>query len=281
MTTQLVDLPKEDHPKKIVVRLKNQTTKEADISPEHKDQKKIVVRLKKTPIIKEANVSPERKEVQAHGFSWEQDIILNVYGSTLVELRAIKYNSRMDLPRQLNHLDSSDLSIKTSHNPNTVCMADCLRIFDAVSSGQQFHMVVINYKQDDITMTKKVTRILEIDLTSSTELLFGQITRSQIEELVKMVKAVPQKRKPTAEEYTRMYSFRNQLQEMSGAIHLDIKCNSTQSRLQCSFNQFQSFVKNYPSRVVAISDSQNPHEFRGGKIAKEISSSRRVFKKIH
>jgi Zn-dependent M32 family carboxypeptidase len=137
-------------------------------------------------------------------------------------------------------------------------------------------MIVIHYTQDDTNNTKNVSSIVELDLTNSCELLFGTLTRSQIEELVNAVKSVPQKRKPTKEEYAHMYSLRNTLQELSEAIHFDIKCNSTQSRLQCSFNQFEKFMDKNPTRVVAKSET---HEFRGGAISPQIISSRRVFKK--
>jgi hypothetical protein len=173
----------------------------------------------------------------------------------------------------MNRLDGCDVSIKTSCNQNAVCMADCLRIFDAVNSGIPFHMVVVHYIQNDIN--KKVSSMTEIDLTLSSDILFGSLTRSQIEELDKAVKSVPQKKKPTKEQYHRMYSIRDSLQTQSKAIHLDIKCNRTQSRLQCSFHRFQQFMKENPTKVVARSDT---NEFRGGTITSQIISSRRVFK---
>ena len=181
----------------------------------------------------------------------------------------------MDLPAKLNRLDSCNISVKTSGKKNAVCMSDCLRIFDSVSSDNPIHMVVVHYNQDDINNIKKVVSIIEIDLTLSQKLLFGELIRSQLEELDKVVKLVPQKRKPTIEEYNNMYSIRNKLQELSNAIHLDIKCDSSQSRLQCSFNSFNKFIENNPSRVIAKS---NTNEFRGGNIPLEIKSSRRVFK---
>ena len=221
-------------------------------------------------------MATQRKEVQGHGFSWEKEIISRVYGVTAEELAGIKYTSKMDLPSHLNRLDGCDVSIKTSCSANAVCMADCLRIFDEVSSGKPLHLVVIHYKQDDSTNTKKITGIIEIDLTDSREALFGSLTRAQIEELDAAVKSVPQKRKPTEEEYTKMYAIRDALQPSCGALHLDIKCNSTQSRLQCSFNHFQTFIEKNPSRVTAKSST---NEFRGAAISAEIQSSRRTFKK--
>lgn len=223
----------------------------------------------------DTKVIPTRKEVQAHGSTWEKDLLVNVYKATNNELKEIKYNSKMDLPAKLNRLDSCDISVKTSGSPNAVCMSDCLRMFDAVSSDKLLHMVVVHYTQDDINTTKKINSIIEIDLTSSYKLLFGDLTRSQLEELDKAVKSVPQKRRPTTEEHSNMYAIRNKLQDLSNAIHLDIKCDSKQSRLQCSFNSFQKFIENNPSKVIAKS---NTNEFRGGHISLEIKSSRRVFK---
>lgn len=218
-------------------------------------------------------MTTKRREVQAHGFSWEREIITNVYGATKEDLANIKYTSKMDLPAKLNKLDSCDISVKTSCSKNTVCMADCLRVFDAVSSGIPMHMVVIYYIQDDTNNTKKISSIIEVDLTNSASLLFGSLTRSQIEELDKEVKSIPQKRRPTHEEHTKMYVMRDSLKSLSGAIYLNIKCDSTQSRLQCSFNHFQEFIEKNPSRVIATSNS---NEFRGGVITLEINSSRRV-----
>lgn len=215
-------------------------------------------------------------EVQKHGFSWEKDLIYNVYGATQEELKNIKYTNKMDLPASCNHLDGVDLSIKTSCSSNSVCMADCLRIYDAVSTDKPFHMTVIYYIQDEANTTKTIRSITEVDLTNSVSLLFGTLTRVQIEELDKLVKMVPQKRSPTPEEHEAMYTLKNKLQALSGAIRLDIKCNSQQSRLQCSFNHFQEFLEKNKNRCVAQS---NTSEFRGKKITEAVSSSRRVFKK--
>ena len=211
----------------------------------------------------------ERKEVQSHGFSWEKELITNVYHATIEEIKQIKYNSKIDLPSKFNHIDNCDISIKTSGNKNSVCMSDCLRLFDSVED-KCIHLVVVHYKQ--INNIKKILSIIEIDLTNSRELLFGNLNRAQIEELDKAVKSVPQKKKPTDEQYNKMYILRDSL--ISGNLRLDIKCNSTQSRLQCSFNHFQKFIENNPKRIIAKS---NTNEFRGGIISSEILSSCRTF----
>lgn len=211
-------------------------------------------------------------EVQQHGFSWEKDLLRNVYGATDEQLKAIKYTNKMDLPAPLNALEPVDISIKTTGSANTVCMADCLRIFDAVNSKAPLHMTVVHYKQEGDV--KRLVSITEVNLTDSKELLFGSLTREDILRLDTLVKRVPQKRSPTPEEHTALYQLQEELQAKSGAIYLNIKCNSQQSRLQCSFNRFQTFLTSYPDRIVAQSTT---HEFRGKPMLQEVASGRRQF----
>lgn len=211
-------------------------------------------------------------EVQSHGFFWENELKTKVYGAKPDELKTIKYTDKFDLPSAYNHLDSCNLSIKTTKIPNTVCMADCLRLYDAVSSNEPLHLVVVFFKQ--CNTQKVVTSIVEVDLTNSRELLFGTLTRDQLKELDDAIKSVPQKRKPTSEEHKKIYDMKKALR--TGAIILNIKCNSTQSRLQCSFNKFQSFLQANPSLIVAKSDTSH---FRGGVISETHTSAPRVFKK--
>ncbi len=219
-------------------------------------------------------LSKKMPEVQKHGFSWEKDLLRNVYGAKDEELKAIKYTNKMDLPAALNHLDGVDVSIKTSCSANTVCMADCLRIFDAVSSGAALHMAVVHYKQEE--EMKRLVSITEVDLSNAKDILFGSLTRGDIERLDKLVKSVPQKRSPTAEEHAALYSLQGELQAKSAAIYLNIKCNSQQSRLQCSFNKFQEFLTKNKERIVAHSTTA---EFRGKPVIQQVASAKRQFKK--
>ncbi len=226
-----------------------------------------------TSSLSERGVGKRSVPTQAHGFSLEKDIMRMIYHMTEEEIKSIPYTSKVDIPAEFNRLDHCDVSIKTSCSPHMVCMADCLRFYDSVSSKTPIHMIVVHYSQ--IGDIKKIMTIIEMDLTDSCEALFGSLTRAEMETLDRAVKAIPQKKKPTEEERKTMYDIRDSLQTQSGAIHLDIKCNSTQSRLQCSFNRFQKFIENHPTRIIAKS---NTHEFRGGALSPQIVSSRRVFK---
>ena len=215
-------------------------------------------------------------EVQKHGFTWEKEIIRNVLNVSDDDLKKINYTSKMDLPSVLNKLDGCDISIKTTGCPNTVCMGDCLRIYDSVSSEKPLHLIVVTYKQDDVKNTKKVTEIVEVNITGLKDILFGVTKREDIEELDKAVKKVPQKRRPTPEEHAAMYSIQKNLKYNSGEIYFNIKCDSKQSRLQCSFNSFREFIERNPDKIIARS---NTNVFRGGVISMELESGRRKLKK--
>jgi hypothetical protein len=212
---------------------------------------------------------------QKHGIVWQNEILCNIYGATEEELKQIPYTAPYDLPAHFNHIGNQSISAKTSGKENRVDMADCLRVFDAVSSGKPKHMVVVHYKQ--IKNIKKLTNITGVDLTDSHDLLFGTLTRSQIEELDKLVKSVPKGRAPNPQEKNKMNSLRKSLQKLSGGIQLNIKCDSdSQRRLQCSFNKFQKFLEENPERIF---EKSNTNEFLGGTISSQIISPPRDRKK--
>ena len=212
-------------------------------------------------------------EVQKHGFRWEKEM-LHIFGATEEEIKSIPYTCHVDLPAKYNRLGRYPLSIKTSSSKGTICMADAIRLYDAVSSRNRLHLILIRYKQNG--NKKCVTSIVEFDITDSAKELFGEITLVQLKTLDSCVKSVPQNRKPTPEEHATMYSIKRELQAKSGAISIAIKCNSTQSRLQCAipYKKYETLIQN-TERVIAYSKT---NEFRGGSISLEIESSRRVFK---
>lgn len=229
---------------------------------------------------KQTNKQKSKKgEVQKHGFVWEKEIIQNVFHVPHEEVKKINYTNKFDLPAALNHIDGCDISIKTSGNLNTVGMADALRVYDSICSGKKLHLIVLSYKQDKTMGTKTIREIVEVDVTGTQEMkdkLFKNVTREDIVELDNVVKAVPQNRKPTEEEHKAMYTIHKNLIAKTGEIYFNIKCNSEQSRLQCSFNKFSGFLEKNPDKIIARS---NTNQFRGGTITAELQSSCREFKK--
>lgn len=210
---------------------------------------------------------------QAHGFTWERELLTKVYQAPASELATLSYTAKNDLPAAMNRRDAGvAVSVKTSGNPKNVDMGSALRIFDAVSSGEKLHVTVIFYAQEDAT-TKRIREIIEVDLTNATPLLFGTLCRSDVEALDAIVRAVPKKRSPTAEEHAAIYSLQPALNERAGAIQLRPKCDSQQSRLQCSFNRFDLFIAAHPERV---NHRGTATDFRGTQIQEAIASTPRV-----
>ena len=93
--------------------------------------------------------------------------------------------------------------------------------------------------------------------------------------LVKKVKEIPNKRKPTKEEHRIMYELRDKIQKKSNYIKLNIKCNSTQSRVQCSFNKFKLFLEEIKhNRILSDDYTSDDYWFyigKKGKISKFIN----------
>ena len=218
-------------------------------------------------------------EVQKHGFVWEKEIIQHVFHVPHEEVKKINYTNKFDLPAELNHIDGCDISIKTTGNVNTVGMADALRFYDSICSGKLLHLIVLTYNQDKTRGTKTIREIVEVDVTGTKEMmdrLFKNVTREDIVELDNAVKAVPQNRKPTEEEHKAMYTIHKNLIAKTGEIYFNIKCNHEQSRLQCSFNKFSSFLEKNPDKIIART---NTNIFRGSTITAELQSPCREFKK--
>ena len=260
--------------------LKNNTRK-LNIPTNFKEYiKNLVDNITTIPMKKSTNKEKSHKgEVQKHGFVWEKEIIQHVFRVPYEEVKKINYTNKFDLPAELNHIDGCDISIKTTGNVNTVGMADALRFYDSVCSGKLLHLIVLTYKQDKTRGTKTIREIVEVDVTGTKEMmdrLFKNVTREDIVELDNAVKAVPQNRKPTEEEHKAMYTIHKSLIAKTGEIYFNIKCNHEQSRLQCSFNKFSSFLETNPDKIIART---NTNIFRGGTITAELQSPCREFKK--
>lgn len=214
-------------------------------------------------------------EVQLHGFTWQNEL-LRVYGATPEELRTLSYTEKDDLPGRFNRLQPGvSISVKTTGTRNSVCMGDALRVYDSVFSTQPIHIVVLTYTQTETT--KQLQSIVEVDLTNSGPLLFGDLRRTDIEALDKLVKAIPHGRRSDDERYEYKELQATLAKSMTG-LCLNPKIDSKkQRRLQCSFNRFIDFVQNNPGRVVAKCEMNGV--FRDTQILTELKSSRRVLRR--
>lgn len=205
-------------------------------------------------------------EVQRHGFHWEKQIVAAITGKKSF---SFGYTSKYDLPADQNP-EGVNVSVKTTGS-NTVFLADAVRFYESLS--EETNMVVIQYKQDH--GVKKLTKITELKLRGTQNLLFGQVTKEELVQLSDLIKKVPQKRKPTMAERQLIYELRDSLQQRCGRVHLDVKCNSTQSRLQCSLSGFDKFLSE--NKDIVVSSDTSP-QFRDVTINDTILSGKRVMK---
>jgi hypothetical protein len=216
-------------------------------------------------------------ESQGHGKPWEKDLGVNVYKATQAEVDSIPYTAPIDVPSEINRLDGIDVSVKVS-GKDTIDMGDIVRVFDEVSGDKKIHMTVVKWIQNT-PATKKLISITEVDLTNSRELLFGKVSRDQLTDLVSLTKSVGKVRpEVTAEQraakIASAYKMRDELHEITGIMHFHLMIyTNTASRVQGQFTGFSNFVKDNKDRFVAESKTC---EFRGGRIAEEIPSTKRI-----
>jgi hypothetical protein len=214
-----------------------------------------------------------RKESQAHGLTWEKDILHNSFRVPLYILNNRKQNAKFDLEAKHNKLVKGiNLSVKVSGS-NTINMGDCRRVFKEVASSIPIHLVVIQYKQ--VANKKKIVKITEFDLTGAKELLFGNITIKDLEKLDTAIKSLPRCSTPKSANKRSLRSMRDDIysqRSVRKSLRLNIKCTKEQRRLQFSIQNWAKFVADNQERVVLESTT---NKFRKGYIRPELISEPR------
>jgi hypothetical protein len=207
-------------------------------------------------------------ESQAHGFIWEKSVLEGVYGIFNTQ-QGGSYTRKHDVPANENMIDHVNVSIKTAGG-KSVDMGDARRVFDA-TMNEPITLLVLQYKQEGAE--KVLKNVLEIDLTSSTEELFGRVTLAEISELHDFLRAIP----PGTASLQIKQEYRQRAGELnskSGALKFRPKVDSkNQRRLQCSFPDIGAFCARWPERI----KSQNTDGiFKEAQIPLRILSSVRA-----
>jgi hypothetical protein len=198
-------------------------------------------------------------------------IIENVVRTSVFDLpEKINDTKHYDIPCQENKFDTTEnISIKTSGS-NTICLGDCLRIFNS----QQTTLILIMYKQ--LNSERKITEIIEVNFNSEFKsLLFGSTKKSEIEELNTFIKSIPNGQ--PSSEIKKTYK-KLSLQLKKGLLTFNPKVDSkNQRRLQCSISNFNKILEKYPQfiysrskdilRKIKIEDTYNfPKRIRRKKV---------------
>lgn len=200
-------------------------------------------------------------ENQRHGFLWESIIKSTVFGVDGKE----KYTAIHDIPRSRNTLNPNEnISIKTTGN-SLLCMGDALRVFE-YEPDVEHTCIVIQYVQRG--EEKVLTHVYELDLTQR-DVLWGSVTKQDIEELDRLVRSMPANRRdPDIDK--AITQKKRELNTKSGAIRFNPKIDSkTQRRLQCSIPLFASYR-------ALIKTSTTEAIVRGIPIVASIAGGRRI-----
>ena len=198
---------------------------------------------------------------QNHGFLWEDEIKTKVFQCFV----PAGYTDTHDIDKAYNPFNPREnISIKASGS-GTVCMGDALRVFNY--SPEDVHTaIVLRYTQTEDA--KVLTGVYELDLDNR-ELLWGRVTRDDIQSLVDLVHSQPSGRRD-AEIDNQSKAMKKTLNAKSGVVRFNPKIDSkTQRRLQCS-------ITNFASIPALIRTSNLEYLVRGVRIAATVLSGRRV-----
>lgn len=200
-------------------------------------------------------------ENQQHGFLWESEIKTKVFGLAGPD----PYTAVHDVDRSRNSLNPNEnVSIKTTGS-DTLCMGDALRVF-AYEDGVAHTCIAVRYEQSEDR--KNLKNVYELDLLQR-ELLWGRVTKEDVEELDRLVRSMPNGQR-TPEIDQAIKQKKKELNAKSGAIRFNPKIDSkNQRRLQCSIPKFPS----YPSLIKTATAEPL---VRGIQIAAFVLSGRRV-----
>ncbi len=200
-------------------------------------------------------------ENQQHGFLWESEIKTKVFGLTGQD----PYTAVHDVDRGRNSLNPNEnVSIKTTGN-TTLCMGDALRVFE-YEAGVEHTCIALQYVQRD--QQKVLTNVYELDLTKR-EILWGSVTKQDVEELDRLVRSMPPNRRDP-EIDRAIAQKKKELNAKSGAMRFNPKIDSkTQRRLQCSIPKFATYLD-------LIKTSTTQPSVRGVAIVGSIEGGRRI-----
>ena len=206
----------------------------------------------------------EIKQRQNHGFKFEGMIREKVFG-----LQANNNDTNIhDIPCNENKFNKNEnISIKTTGS-NTICCGDILRFYN-YDFTKVNTIIVIAYKQ--VENYKIIQNIYEIDYNKDCHnLLFGNISKEDIENYVKGVKSIPSNVK--GNEAKKRFDYLNEKKKLSNnnLIQINPKVDSKQSRVQCSIPKFKTTLKKF---ITYISSSEYPNLIRDKVIELSIESS--------
>jgi hypothetical protein len=201
---------------------------------------------------------------QQHGFAFQTIVEEEVFG---VYDLPISYTAIHDIPKEFNKFNPNEnVSIKVTGS-NSIGMGDVMRIYD-YTPDELHTAIVIYYRQRGDRKT--IHKVVEFSLDDK-RALFGDITRDEIETLIREIRSVPPNI-PLPELNIRRARINQMTKELSkrSALRFNSKIDSkTQRRLQCTLTVIPPSLVRYSEDAAVV---------RGVWITNSIVSGQRTRK---
>ena len=153
-----------------------------------------------------------------------------------------------DITAAENSFDHEETQSIKTFKGNSIDCGDVLRLFDYDHTTKHV-LVAFNYEQTSTGRCIKRSIILKMN-DEFHRILFGTASRSQIEELVNYVKAVPHHGRTAEHQKTYKKMAADLATSSGGWISYAPKVDSkTQRRVQCSIRRLDAFLKDHPQLV--------------------------------
>lgn len=205
-----------------------------------------------------------QNQSQKHGYIFEERI-KNIFGCEYKDNDTGKY----DIPCEFNKIDSNEnCSIKITKSNNIDC-GDILRFFTLDNNPIHKTTIIIGKYIQHTPQTKKINKIYEINYTQELhKLLFGNITKEELENYINKVKNIPH-----GKNYDKTYlAEKCELQKKYNMkINISPKVDSKkQRRVQCSIPNFEELLKKF---IIKIYEPINDNILYRNKLIERIINS--------
>jgi hypothetical protein len=172
---------------------------------------------------------------QQNGHDFDNEI-KNIY-----DVHDVSYTSPHDIPAEFN--TGIPASIKSSVGETCDC-GDALRMFNN-SQLEKYQMIRGRFEQ--IGEQKHLREVHIVDLSRSTEILWGSLTLDEVIALSELTKTFRPGREDIRE---AVHTMKKQLNAKSGFMQFRPKMDSEQHRLQCSIPKWSNFIQSHPTRMI-------------------------------
>jgi hypothetical protein len=200
---------------------------------------------------------------QQNGHDFDNEI------KQLFAVSNVGYTSLHDIPAQFN--DDTPASVKSSVGDTCDC-GDAIRMFN--NSGlQKYQMIRGRFEQ--VVDSKHLREVDWVDLSNSSELLWGTLTLAEVTSLDELTKTFRSGREDIRK---AVHQLKKELNAKSGFMQFRPKMDSSQHRLQCSIPSWSKLINAHPERTLYHTDTGM---FRGSQLTLVRESPRRIRRERH